>query len=403
MVVGVSAALTACGAECGPGTHGRDEVCVADVACGAGTHASNGACVADATCGAGTHAVGAACAPDTTCGPGTRAVGEVCAPDPMAVCGPGTVQMGSQCVLQEPTRTCGEGTVMRGATCVTMSTAVVRLPFRAGEMVRVSQGFYGYFSHNGDSGYSVDFPVPVGTEIRAARDGRVVAVRDDSDRGCAMMSCAADGNYVIVDHGDGTRDRYWHLQQGGARVRVGESVCRGALLGLTGNTGWSTGPHLHLEVTDALGLSLPLSFEEAIGINGGTPVPGRTYTSRNEAPASCTATPAYSTCEPDTFGFLGVRLDAGFPCAAVARDRDYAVSGRTYGATRKVVIGQWRASTQMWQYQCLDAGADGAFRATVSWPSSRYQGHSYFVVTAADEDCNVIGWHSSVDLLLLDP
>jgi murein DD-endopeptidase MepM/ murein hydrolase activator NlpD len=82
----------------------------------------------------------------------------------------------------------------------------------------------------------VDLAVPVGTEVLSAQSGVVVAVGESR----------SSGRYVIVDHGDDIRTSYLHLDS--AKVRRGDQVARGELLGLSGKTGRVTGPHLHFEL-----------------------------------------------------------------------------------------------------------------------------------------------------------
>jgi murein DD-endopeptidase MepM/ murein hydrolase activator NlpD len=119
------------------------------------------------------------------------------------------------------------------------------LPYAEGKGYRVSQAFGGSFSHTGGEQYAIDWKMPEGTPVMAARGGVVVAVKDNSDRGGAHRKFEADANYVLVEHPDGTIGNYAHLMKNGVRVRVGQSVKTGDLLGHSGNTGFSSGPHLH--------------------------------------------------------------------------------------------------------------------------------------------------------------
>lgn len=123
------------------------------------------------------------------------------------------------------------------------------LPFQKGKKVRVSQGFNGKTSHNGYSRYAVDFAVPEGTPIYAARGGTVVATKASGAKGALKRSYGKYANYIVIEHRDGTFGKYYHLQQGGVRVSVGSVVRRGELIGYSGNTGYSSGPHLHFSVS----------------------------------------------------------------------------------------------------------------------------------------------------------
>jgi murein DD-endopeptidase MepM/ murein hydrolase activator NlpD len=96
----------------------------------------------------------------------------------------------------------------------------------------------------------VDIAAPSGTPIRAARGGVVTR----------SGWVGAYGYLVVLDHGGGWETRYAHLSR--IDVRVGERVAQGAVVGLVGSTGASTGPHLHFEIRrDGLALD-PLAYLE---------------------------------------------------------------------------------------------------------------------------------------------
>ena len=86
----------------------------------------------------------------------------------------------------------------------------------------------------------LDFTSPVGTEVHATGDGRVAT---------AEYSTNGFGIHVVIDHGFGYETVYAHLSQ--LKVRPGQRVKRGDLIGLSGNTGLSAAPHLHYEVHKA--------------------------------------------------------------------------------------------------------------------------------------------------------
>lgn len=120
------------------------------------------------------------------------------------------------------------------------------LPFQKGESFAVHQGYNGNFSHQNEN--SIDFTMPTGTEITAARDGVVVKVVENNDQGCADRSCASFNNYILIYHNDGTFSQYVHLKLNGALVNEGDVVKENDLLGYSGATGWANGPHLHFMV-----------------------------------------------------------------------------------------------------------------------------------------------------------
>jgi murein DD-endopeptidase MepM/ murein hydrolase activator NlpD len=131
------------------------------------------------------------------------------------------------------------------------------LPFLPGKEYRVSRTFAHYTPGNGGVGlYAVDFVMPIGTKVVAARGGVVVAVEErysDSDH--------ADfhENWVMIRHDDRTVARYMHLARNGALVVIGDHVARGQVIGLSGNSGASSRPHLHFDV-QACGPNLPPGY-----------------------------------------------------------------------------------------------------------------------------------------------
>jgi len=137
------------------------------------------------------------------------------------------------------------------------------IPFGKGTRVKIQQGYNGAFSHSGWMQYSIDFPVPEGTRVCAARDGVVVLVKSDSNTGGKTRTFIKDGNYIAIAHNDGTFSEYVHLKQGGNLVKPGDLVKAGDAIALSGNTGFSTSPHLHFIVVKPvrLGLwSVPVKF-----------------------------------------------------------------------------------------------------------------------------------------------
>ncbi len=120
------------------------------------------------------------------------------------------------------------------------------LPYPVGKAYTCSQGFNTSFSHYESFSYSVDFDMPIGTIVTAARSGRVVYVVEsysDNDR------VAGHENVVIVMHDDSTYARYVHLTINGALVELEQLLAPGDTVGLSGTTGNSNHPHLHFDVT----------------------------------------------------------------------------------------------------------------------------------------------------------
>jgi murein DD-endopeptidase MepM/ murein hydrolase activator NlpD len=119
-----------------------------------------------------------------------------------------------------------------------------------GDDLRIEQGFGGAWSHNDEQNhYAVDFAAPIGTPVFAARDGTVMQVESDFDKaGLNLEKYGGRANFVRIAHADGTMALYAHLREGGVLVRVGQHVAKGQQIGLSGNTGFTSGPHLHFAV-----------------------------------------------------------------------------------------------------------------------------------------------------------
>jgi len=127
---------------------------------------------------------------------------------------------------------------------------VYRLPFQKGERHRISQTCFGSVSHQkgSEAEYAVDFSMEEGSFVCAAREGRVIALRDDSHEGGPSDKFKQCDNFIIIRHADGGYGRYSHLRYKGVLVKLGSVVQSGTIIGLSGNTGFSSGPHLHFEV-----------------------------------------------------------------------------------------------------------------------------------------------------------
>ena len=123
---------------------------------------------------------------------------------------------------------------------------------------RIDQGFEGSFSHvDAENRYALDFAVEPGTPVSAARAGTVMQVEDGfRASGLAYGEYAKRANIIRILHDDGTMALYAHLAHGGALVRQGQQVQAGQQIGLSGNTGYSTAPHLHFVVQVNRGMHL---------------------------------------------------------------------------------------------------------------------------------------------------
>ena len=150
-----------------------------------------------------------------------------------------------------------------------------RAPFATATNHPVTQAFPQVATHTTrDSHYAVDLAMPIGTDIMAARGGVVFDVAASNFRG--GLDPVKDGpkaNVIRILHDDGTYAIYAHLNTNSIRVRPGDRVQRGQYIADSGNTGFSSGPHLHFAVVRNAGMrieSLPILF---LGQNSQTIVP----------------------------------------------------------------------------------------------------------------------------------
>ena len=137
----------------------------------------------------------------------------------------------------------GEGIVRVSGTIKSSSAN----PYRGGSGPELA-GYYirpisGGIKTQGIHGYNaVDIGIPTGSTLYAAASGQVIVARSSGWNG-------GYGKYVVISHNNGTQTVYGHMSA--VNVNVGDFVYQGQIIGLTGNTGHSTGPHLHFEVRGA--------------------------------------------------------------------------------------------------------------------------------------------------------
>lgn len=169
------------------------------------------------------------------------------------------------------------------------------LPLECDVSARISQGNDGSFSHSGLARYAWDFSVGLGTPLTAIADGVVIQRYAGTAPGSACdgggQSCVLYANHAVLLHGDNTTSTYRHLSQ--VKVEIGDFVPRGVAVGLSGQTGWSTGPHAHVQrmtncgsqfpPAESVCQSIPTSFAD-VAVNGGVPRTGDTVKSGNCIP-----------------------------------------------------------------------------------------------------------------------
>jgi len=122
-------------------------------------------------------------------------------------------------------------------------------PVQPGKAYYISQAFNGNFSHSSRASmYAVDIGMPIGTDVLAARGGLIIEQKKGNVQGGIGKSYYDKANLVRILHADGTIATYGHLQFASLNFSVGKVVHAGEVIGKSGNTGYSSGPHLHFVV-----------------------------------------------------------------------------------------------------------------------------------------------------------
>lgn len=159
--------------------------------------------------------------------------------------------------------------------CINKSKPKYILPFSIDTSYYLMQGNCGKHSHTGYDAYSYDFRMPEGTPVIAMRTGKVVNIREQFRDGSNTNDSL---NFIIILHDDSTASRYLHLTHNGALVEKGQYVKAGDTIALSGNSGVSTEPHLHVDVTGyctkAPCQTIPFSFKNC---KDKVPIQGRWY------------------------------------------------------------------------------------------------------------------------------
>jgi hypothetical protein len=155
----------------------------------------------------------------------------------------------------------------------------LQLPWACGTVESCTQGHQGG-SHTGNSAFAWDFVLQEGEEIWAASAGVVTHARLDSNVGGCDPSFSTEGNYITIDHGDGTSIIYAHMQSMSSPLAVGDEVEVGDLVARVGLTGYVCGAHLHMAVQEQCGSSHCASVSAAFeGV--GDPGAGEQHESSN--------------------------------------------------------------------------------------------------------------------------
>ena len=122
------------------------------------------------------------------------------------------------------------------------------LPYAKNESHVIGQGYNSSFTHNGYGAFSLDFLMPIGTKLYAARDGIVAQVVEKFTEHGIDDYFLDKTNGIIIAHDDGTIADYGHIRYNGAAVEKGQYVKKGQFIGFSGEVGYTNIPHLHFSV-----------------------------------------------------------------------------------------------------------------------------------------------------------
>lgn len=128
---------------------------------------------------------------------------------------------------------------------------IYTLPFAVGAAYRVTQSHTALTTHRLGNRYALDWDMPVGEPVHAARGGTVVSTYDGATE--RSLTGAATANHIWIRHADGTIGKYLHLDHHGVSVAEGQEVAAGERIGRSGETGFANGPHLHFSVSTLTG------------------------------------------------------------------------------------------------------------------------------------------------------
>lgn len=146
---------------------------------------------------------------------------------------------------------------------------VYRLPYADSVSYPVLQAYGSSLSHRGAEYFTLDFGMPVGTPVYAAREGVVLRTEDRFDLSCFKSDCEDLANFVEIRHDDGTVGKYYHLQFGSVVVEPGQRIGRGERIAKSGDTGFSNAPHLHFGVYQPLEDGSTQSIAVRFAVRGG--------------------------------------------------------------------------------------------------------------------------------------
>lgn len=164
------------------------------------------------------------------------------------------------------------------------SNYAYHLPYAKGKKYLVGQSFGTSDTHSGNMKYAADFNMNIGTAIHAARAGIVVATAAKHTESGVSSNFLGKANFIKILHADGSTATYAHLRPQGVLVKKGQRITKGKLIGYSGNTGYSTGPHLHFHISSPalqdgklIEKSIPFKFKNCKSTRPFVPQRGESY------------------------------------------------------------------------------------------------------------------------------
>ena len=174
---------------------------------------------------------------------------------------------------------------MYGDYKVNSNNFAYSLPYQLKKSFIVGQGFNTKKTHKDLNKYAIDWNMTIGTPVHAARSGYVIDIKENSNIAGKTKQYLDKANYIKILHNDGSFGVYAHLKYKGIIVKEGQYVSKGSLIGYSGNTGYSSGPHLHFHVGKPylyegklVDLTIPFQFRNCKNRKTFTPQVSKKYT-----------------------------------------------------------------------------------------------------------------------------
>lgn len=247
------------------------------------------------------------------------------------------------------------------------------LPWAPGETRTIGQANNGQYTHQGH--FAWDIAMNIGTPLLAIAPGRVIRADDNHPDNPLGFPDDPDtpSNAVWIDHGDGLQAVYAHLTPGGAKVVAGQLVAAGQCIGLSGNSGYSSGPHLHYEILDVASQSTPSGFVEVVG-NNGVAEEGDVLTSENELDVASVVDFVDSALPTDAFAVNKIELFEPTPPAFFyTAGVEYTIAGTVPNGDEFAcvsLVDPDSGQTVYCQESLVQVGSNGVFDIVFAFPET---------------------------------